>query len=213
MDFFMNIQNAILKGYINNINELVQNALSNGFTAKQIIDKGLIIGMEKVAVLFKRNEMYIPEVLISAKCMHLALDVLKPLLEKSNDNIARGSIAIGTVKGDLHDIGKNLVAMMLKGAGYEVKDLGVDQPAERFVKTVIEDGVKVLGLSCLLTTTMPQIPHVIRALEEANVRKKVKLIVGGAPITLSFAESVGADGYAADAGSAVGLVNQMMSSN
>jgi len=213
MDYVKQIQDAVFKGQIYKISGLVHGALDVGLSAKQIINKGLIAGMEKVAILFKKNEMYIPEVLISAKSMHLALEILRPILESSDKEKDVALVAIGTVKGDLHDIGKNLVVMMVKGAGYEVKDLGVDQPPEKFVSAVVDEGAKIVGLSCLLTTTMPQISEVLRAIEKANVREKVKVIVGGAPTSLSFAKSVGADGYAPDAGSAVDLIKNLMPPN
>lgn len=211
MDGMEQIQDAILNGQADKIVALVQSALARGASAKQIIDKGLIAGMEKVAGLFKKNEIYIPEVLISAKSMHLALDILKPILEESDKVNNMSLVAIGTVRGDMHDIGKNLVIMMLRGAGYQVKDLGVDQPPESFVKAAVEEGAQIIGLSCLLTTTMPEITEVIAALIRAEAREKIKVIVGGAPISSSFAKSAGADGYAPDAGSAVDLVKNILS--
>lgn len=211
MDDMEQIQDAVLKGQVDKIVALVQSELTRGTSAKKIIDNGLIAGMEKVAALFKKNEIYIPEVLVSAKSMHIALDVLKPILEESDKVNNMSLVAIGTVRGDMHDIGKNLVIMMLRGAGYQVKDLGVDQPPESFVTAAVEEGAQIIGLSCLLTTTMPKISEVIAALIRAEARKKVKVIVGGAPISASFAKSAGADGYAPDAGSAVDLVKNILS--
>jgi 5-methyltetrahydrofolate--homocysteine methyltransferase len=165
--------------------------------------------MNEVGRRFKNNEFYVPEVLIAARAMHAAMDVLKPLLAAS-DVQPVGTVVIGTVKGDLHDIGKNLVAMMLEGGGFNVIDLGVDVSPEKFLQAVREHKPNIVGLSALLTTTMPAMKTTIEALKEAGVRDQVKVIIGGAPVTQRFADEIGADGYAPDAASAVDVARQLL---
>ena len=209
MPDFQPIMDAVLQGRHKDIRDLVQKALDAGSAPMEIIDSGLIAGMNVVGRLFKADEMYIPEVLLCARTMHAGMDVLEPLL--AGDEIRKGKkIVFGTVKGDLHDIGKNLVGMMLRGVGYEVLDIGVDQPADRFVEAVKESGAPVVAMSALLTTTMPQMCVVIEKIKEHGLRDRVKIIVGGAPISEKFAESIGADGYAPDAGSAVDLLKRLL---
>jgi 5-methyltetrahydrofolate--homocysteine methyltransferase len=203
------IKDAILKGKFNDIARLVQQTLDAGESPDHIVGMGLIAGMTEVGVLFKNNEMYIPEVLVSARAMHAGMEVLKPLLEDTGMNRA-GSLVLGTVKGDLHDIGKNLVGMMFKGAGYDVFDIGIDQPAENFIEAVRQTEAQVMGMSALLTTTMTEMPRVIEALKESGLREKVHVIVGGAPVTADFASSIGADGYAPDAGSALDKAKELI---
>ncbi len=166
--------------------------------------------MNVVGEKFKKNEMYIPEVILAARCMKSSMEMLKPILAVKNVK-GLGTIVIGTVRGDLHDIGKNLVTMMLEGAGFEVVDLGVDVPEERFLEMVKERQPNILGLSALLTTTLPAMKEVIKTLEGSGLRDKVKVMVGGAPVTEEFAARIGADGYARDAGSAVDKAKELLS--
>jgi 5-methyltetrahydrofolate--homocysteine methyltransferase len=199
---------ALSKGSMDEVKDLTQKALKAGDSADKILKEGLIIAMDRIGVLFKNNEIYIPEVLIAARAMHAGLAVLKPILAKSNTPSA-AKIVIGTVKGDLHDIGKNLVGMMLEGAGFEVVDMGIDVPAEKFVQAAKENGAKVIGMSALLTTTMMQMKSTVEMLAKAGL-KGVKIVVGGAPVTAEFAKQIGADGYAPDAASAVGKVKELL---
>jgi len=203
------LADALIRGKRDEVAELTKAALEEGLSPKQILNEGLIAGMNVVGEKFKKNEFYVPEVLIAARAMHAALEILRPYLEKEGvEPIAK--VAIGTVKGDLHDIGKNLVIMMLRGAGFEVIDLGIDVPVEKFVEVARNDDIKVLGMSALLTTTMPMMKTVIDAIEDAGVRDKVKVIIGGAPVTQSYADEIGADGYAPDASSAVDKVKELL---
>jgi 5-methyltetrahydrofolate--homocysteine methyltransferase len=173
------------------------------------LKEGLIKAMDRIGVLFKNNEIYIPEVLIAARAMHAGLGVLKPILAKSNTSAA-AKIVIGTVKGDLHDIGKNLVGMMLEGAGFEVIDIGIDAPPEKFIQAAKDHKANVIGMSALLTTTMMQMKGTVEALQAAGLKGKVKTMVGGAPVTDEFARQIGADGYAADAASAVSKLKELL---
>jgi 5-methyltetrahydrofolate--homocysteine methyltransferase len=185
----------------------VQAALESGIPPKTILDEGMIAAMSEVGRLFEAGEFYVPEMLISARAMQTGLNVLKPHLKEANVQTA-GKIAIGTVKGDLHDIGKNLVAMMLEGAGFEILDLGADVSSEKFVAAA--DSVDVIALSALLTTTMPGMKTVITSLQAAGKRDKVKVIVGGAPVTQAYAELIQADGYASNASRAVTLTKALL---
>ncbi len=197
-----NVSEALQKGDAEKVRELVVQALEEKITPKEILEEGLIKGMNIIGVKFKNNEVYVPEVLIAARAMHAGMDVLKPkLVETGVKNI--GKVAIGTVKGDLHDIGKNLVKMMLEGAGFEVVDLGTDVSVEKFVEAVKEHQPNIIGMSALLTTTMVNMPEVIKALESAGLRDKVKIMIGGAPVTQNYAEQIGADSYSPDAATAV----------
>lgn len=201
---------ALINGKAPVVKELTDKALSEGEKPQDVLNKGLVAGMSVVGEKFKNNEFYVPEVLIAARAMKGAMEVLRPrLAETGVEPVAR--IAIGTVQGDLHDIGKNLVAMMLEGAGFDVLDMGVDVKPEKFIETIKDTGVKVLGLSALLTTTMPAMKDTIQALQEAGIRNNVKIIIGGAPVTQNFANEIGADGYAPDAASAVDTAKQMLS--
>ena len=196
------ISEALQRGDAKKVEELVKKALEEKLMPKDILENGLIKGMDIIGAKFKKNEVYVPEVLIAARAMHAGMSTLRPkLIESGVKNI--GSVAIGTVKGDLHDIGKNLVKMMLEGAGFEVIDLGVDVSADKFVEAVKEHKPNVIGMSALLTTTMVNMPEVIKALEAAGLREKVKIMIGGAPITQNYADQIGADGYSPDAASAV----------
>ena len=192
------LADAVIGGKRDDVAQITQAAVDEGVSAEQIINEGLIAGMSVVGTKFKNNEFYVPEVLIAARAMHAGMDIIKPLLAESGVE-PRGVVAIGTVKGDLHDIGKNLVAMMLEGGGYEVIDLEVDVSAEKFVEVVQDKGAQAIALSALLTTTMPAMKDTIDALSEAGVRDQVKVMIGGAPVTQNYADEIGADGYAADA--------------
>jgi len=200
---------ALSAGKMDEVKALTQKALDAGDSPDKILKEGLIKAMDRIGVLFKNNEIYIPEVLIAARAMHAGLAVLKPILAKSNTPSA-AKIVIGTVKGDLHDIGKNLVGMMLEGAGFEVVDMGIDVPAEKFVQAAKEHKANVIGMSALLTTTMMQMKATVEALQAAGLKGKVKIMVGGAPLTEEFAKQIGADGYAPDAASAVNKLKELM---
>jgi len=196
------ISEALQRGKADKLSELVKQALAEGIAPKNILEEGLIHGMSIIGKKFKKNEVYVPEVLIAARAMHAGMDILRPkLAETGVKNI--GKVAIGTVKGDLHDIGKNLVKMMLEGAGFEVIDLGTDISSDKFVDAVKEHKPNIIGMSALLTTTMVNMVEVIKALDVAGLRDKVKIMVGGAPITQNYADQIGADGYSPDASSAV----------
>lgn len=200
---------ALSQGKMNEVKELTQEALDNGETAEIILKDGLIHAMDQVGSKFKSGEIYIPEVLIAARAMHAGMAILKPILSKSI-GIMAGKVIIGTVKGDLHDIGKNLVIMMLEGGGFEVVDLGIDVPAPKFIEAIQTHHPQVVGLSALLTTTMTEMKNTLQAIEWAGLKEKVKTIVGGAPVTEKFARDIGADGYAPDAASAVDLVRSLL---
>jgi len=197
-----NVSEALQRGDAKKVEELVKQALEENLLPKDILENGLIKGMDIIGAKFKKNEVYVPEVLIAARAMHTGMSILRPkLAETGVKNL--GTVAIGTVKGDLHDIGKNLVKMMLEGAGFEVIDLGVDVTTEKFVEAVKEHKPNIIGMSALLTTTMVNMPEVIKALEAAGLRDKVKIMIGGAPITQNYADQIGADSYSPDAASAV----------
>jgi 5-methyltetrahydrofolate--homocysteine methyltransferase len=188
--------------------ELVQKALDEGMDPGEVLKGGLIAGMDEVGRDFKAGDLFVPEVLIAANAMHAGMNVLRPLLTES-DAMGAGKYVIGTVAGDLHDIGKNLVKMMLEGAGFEVIDLGTDVKPQDFVNAVREHQPNLLGMSALLTTTMVNMKATIEALEEAGLRDGLKIMIGGAPVTAQFAEEVGADAFAADAAMAVDVARQM----
>lgn len=196
------VSEALQRGKADKVSKLVKQALNEGITPKNILEEGLIHGMSIIGKKFKKNEVYVPEVLIAARAMHAGMDVLKPkLIETGVKNI--GKVVMGTVQGDLHDIGKNLVEMMLEGAGFEVIDLGTDISTDKFVEAVKEHKPNIIGMSALLTTTMVNMVEVIKALDAAGLRDKVKIMVGGAPITQNYADQIEADGYSPDASSAV----------
>jgi 5-methyltetrahydrofolate--homocysteine methyltransferase len=200
---------ALSAGKMDEVKALTQKALDAGDPPEKVLKEGLIKAMDRIGVQFKNSEIYIPEVLIAARAMHAGLGILKPILAKSNA-APSAKIVLGTVKGDLHDIGKNLVGMMLEGAGFEVIDVGIDAPAEKFVQVAKEKGAQVIGMSALLTTTMMQMKTTVEALQAAGLKEKVKIVVGGAPVTDEFARQIGADGYAPDAASAVGTVKKVL---
>lgn len=198
---------AVIKGDQSSAVEITRAALKEGTAAKDVLEEGLIAGMDVVGARFKKNEIYIPEVLIAARAMKMAMEILEPELIKAGVEPV-GKFLIATVQGDLHDIGKNLVAMMLKGAGFEVIDLGVDVSPEKFVEQVKTKSVQIVGMSALLTTTMPGMEKTIKALKKAGVSAKV--MIGGAPVTQGYADKIGADGYAPDAASAVDMAKSLV---
>lgn len=200
---------ALSQGKMEEVTKLVQEGSKDGESPETILNDGLIQAMDRVGAKFKRGEIYIPEVLIAARAMHAGLAVLKPILSQSTYTRA-GKVLIGTVKGDLHDIGKNLVLMMLEGGGFEVGDLGIDVPAQKFIEAIYTQQPQVVGMSALLTTTLMEMKNTIQAIEKAGLRKKIKIIVGGAPVNENFAKEIGADGYASDAASAVDLVKSLI---
>ncbi|MGE5528529.1 MAG: corrinoid protein [Patescibacteria group bacterium] len=200
---------ALIAGNAPKVKEITEAAIAEGLHPATIVNEGLIAGMSVIGQRFKNNEIYVPEVLIAARAMHAGLNLLKPLLaEKKVQPLAR--IALGTVKGDLHDIGKNLVGMMLEGAGFEVIDLGIDVSPDKFVEAIKTQRPSHLAMSALLTTTMPSMKDTIEALKAAGLRDKVKVMIGGAPVTQNYADQIGADGYAPDAASAVELAKSLM---
>jgi len=206
-DYLKKIKDAVVKGRHNEIEDLVREAVKCGINLDTIINEALIAAMDVVGHMFGQGQIYVPEMLVSAMTMKKGLEVIKPLL-KGKETKPKGTILMGTVKGDLHDIGKNLVIMMLEGAGFSVIDLGVDLDVEKVVEEVERIKPDVLGLSALLTTTMPEMKKVIDALEAKGLRDTVKVMVGGAPVDAKFAEKIGADGYGKDAAEAVQLAKK-----
>jgi len=200
---------ALSQGKMDDVKRMAENALDAGESADAVLKQGLIPAMDRVGARFKNGDIYIPEVLIAARAMHAGLAVLKPILSKSTTSMS-GKVVIGTVKGDLHDIGKNLVIMMLEGGGFEVVDLGIDVSAEKFVEAIKTYQPQVLGMSALLTTTLKEMNNIMRTIETAGLRNQVKTIIGGAPLTERLAKEMGADGYAPDAASAVDVVRQLI---
>ena len=208
-DVLVQISNAVIEGRVKDIQGLTNTALGEGLTAKDVLDNGLMPGMDEVGTQFKKGKKFVPEMLLSARTMQRSLDILKPLLVKAGAKMM-GKAVIGTVKGDLHDIGKNLVGMMLEGSGFEVVDLGKDVPPEKFVDAVKAQKPDVVGMSALLTTTMRAMGHTITMLKEAGLRDSVKIMVGGAPVTPDFAKQIGADAYASNAPAAADLAKKFV---
>lgn len=204
------IAGRLYEGNKDQVTVLVKQALEQGEAPGEILNNGLIKGMDRVGQDFKDGELFVPEVLIAARAMHAGMDVLRPLLAES-DRPGVGKYVIGTVKGDLHDIGKNLVKMMMEGAGFEIIDLGADVAPESFVEAVKEHKANFIGMSALLTTTMTQMKATIEALEKEGLRSSVKVMVGGAPLTATFADQIGADAYAPDAATAVDVARSLLS--
>jgi 5-methyltetrahydrofolate--homocysteine methyltransferase len=200
---------GISQGKMDEVKKLTLEGLEAGEKAETILKEGLLPAMERVGIQFKNNEIYIPEVLIAARAMHAGMGILKPILSKSTSSQSV-KIIVGTVKGDLHDIGKNLVVMMLEGAGFDVIDLGIDVAPEKFSEAIRKHQPQVVGMSALLTTTMREMKGTIETLQEAGLRSRVKVMIGGAPVTERFAKEVGADGYAPDAASAVDCVKGLL---
>jgi 5-methyltetrahydrofolate--homocysteine methyltransferase len=209
VDILEEIAIGVEKGDSNSVHALTEKALTQNISVGEILNNGLVAGMDVIGEKFKNNEVFIPEVLISAKAMKAGMELIKPLLAKANVE-SKGKVVIGTVKGDLHDIGKRIVAMLLEGAGFEVTDLGVDVSKEKFLEFVEKERADILGMSALLTTTMTYMKEVIEAVENANLKQDVRVIIGGAPITHSYAEEIKADGYAPDAASAIDLVKDLL---
>ena len=203
------IYNAILDGDVSGAQEGVEAALAVNTKPEAILSEGMISAMREVGKRFEEGDYYVPEMLVAARAMQSALALLKPALVAS-DVKATGTVAIGTVKGDLHDIGKNLVKLMLEGAGFEVQDLGVDVSPQKFVEAISSGNVDILALSALLTTTMPHMQTTIEAIEQVGLRDKVKIIIGGAPVTQDYANRIGADGFSADASSVPSLVQSLL---
>jgi 5-methyltetrahydrofolate--homocysteine methyltransferase len=203
------ITEALINGDGEKLTELVQRALDSNVSAKEILHNALIAGMDIIGEKMEIGDMFIPEVLMSAQAMKQSLGVLKPLLSEE-DSAGVGKVVIGTVKGDIHDIGKNLVSMMLEATGFKVFDMGVDVDPGVFVEVVRANRPNIVALSALLTTTMPMMRQTIKEIEESGLRTSVKIIVGGAPVSQSFADEIGADGYAADAGSASKLAKSIL---
>jgi len=204
------MQTDLYGGDMDAVKAATRKAIDDGMSPKEILDNGLIAGMDVVGRDFKTGDLFIPEVLLSARAMHAGLEILRPLLVESGVR-AQGKLVIGTVAGDLHDIGKNLVSMMFQGAGFEVVDLGNDVMPEKFVESIRAENADLVGMSALLTTTMPAMITTIEAINQAGLRGKVKVLIGGAPVTAQYAEDIGADSFAPDAGAAVDVARELLS--
>lgn len=204
------IRNAVVKGSVSAVTGSIDQALADGFDANTILNDALMPAMSTVGDMFECGEAFIPEMLIAGRAMQAGLALLKPLLVEDRQE-SLGTVAIGTVQGDLHDIGKNLVSMMLEGAGFTVKDLGTSVTPDKFI-TAAQSGAHILALSAMLTTTMPAMERTIKALDEAGLRTHIKVIIGGAPVTQAYADLIGADGYSPDASSAVRLAKRLAGS-
>ena len=200
---------AVLEGDSDAVSGLIDMGLEEGKTAKELLDNGLVVGMDEVGVRFKRGDMFVPEVLMSAEAMKTGMGPLRPLLAEAEEEML-GTIVLGTVEGDLHDIGKNLVGMMCEGAGFEIKDIGTDVAPEAFVDAVKTFEPDVVGMSAMLTTTMRAMGHTIKAIEEAGLRDQVKIMVGGAPVDKEFADAIGADGYGSNAAHGAEVAQQLV---
>lgn len=209
LEIYKKISEELISGNLPEVSSLCGQALKSGASAQEVMDQGLFPAMDIVGQKMKTGEMFIPEVLRSAKAMQAGLEVLKKTLTSGDASVDKGIVVIGTVQGDMHDIGKNLVTMLLEGAGFKVVDLGVDVKPEQFVAAVNDHGAVLVGLSALLTTTMPKMGETVRALTEAGLRDKVKIMAGGAPVTQKFVDEIGADGYGADAASAVAKAKEL----
>ncbi len=209
MSVLKEIGESVLAYQPKKVEELTQRALDEGKSASELLNDGLIPAMDEVGKKYEAGEIYVPEMLMAAKAMKAALAILRPILAETGVE-AKGKVVIGTVEGDLHDIGQNLVSIMLEGAGYEVNNLGIDNTKDVFVEAVKETEPDVVAMSALLTTTMIQMPEVIEALKSSGLRDGVKIIIGGAPVTQEYADQIGADGYAKDAAAAVTLVRGLL---
>ncbi len=203
------IKKAIFRGDATTVADGVKENLEVGQGPEEILNEALVPPMIEVGDMYERGEVYVPEMLVAAHAMKAGMEILRPELVKAGVQ-PLGMVSLGTVQGDIHDIGKNLVVMMLEGAGFEVLDLGIDVPTEKFIEAV-QGGIDILGMSGLLTTTIPAMPKVIKALEDAGVRDQVKIMVGGAPVTEAYKQEIGADGYAPDAASAVRVAKELLS--
>ena len=209
MEILKRIASELELGEEEKVAELTHAAIQEGLPAREILDEGLIAGMNVVGAKFRAHEIFLPEVLLAAKAMYAGLDELKPLLLKEKVP-PRGKVVIGTVQGDLHDIGKNLVGIMLRGAGFEIIDLGKDVSPERFVEAAQESGATVIGMSALLTTTMPVMKEVVAMLKREGLAKRIRTVVGGAPVSAEYAREIGADAYAYDGANAVEQVQALL---
>ena len=203
------IADAVKAGRAKVVKQLVTEAVEQGATADQILNQALVVGMMELGELFKNNEVYVPEVLIAARAMKAGMAIIKPMMLEQEIPML-GTVAIGTVKGDLHDIGKNLVGMMLEGSGFTVVDLGVDVGPEQYVDAIKNQGAQIVAMSALLTTTMLSMKEIIDAITAAGLRDQVKVMIGGAPVTKEFADEIGADGYSIDAASAAELAKKLI---
>ena len=203
------IATAILEGDSDSVPGLVQKGLDEGMRAKALLDNGLVVGMDEVGVRFKRGDMFVPEVLMSAEAMKSGMFLLRPILAEAGEEML-GTIVLGTVEGDLHDIGKNLVGMMCEGGGFEVVNLGFDVPPEKFIEAIKEYQPQIVGMSALLTTTMRSMGHTIKAIAEAGLRDQIKIMVGGAPVDAEFADRIGADGYGSNGPAAADLAKKFV---
>ncbi|MFC1743774.1 B12-binding domain-containing protein [Candidatus Riflebacteria bacterium] len=212
MEILEQISEFLQQGEDEKVLELTKKAIDQKISPEQILNRGLLAGMDVIGEQFKKHEIFLPDVLLAAKAMHAGMEPLKPILIKEGIP-SLGKVVLGTVKGDLHDIGKNLVGIMLKGAGYEIVDLGKDVAPEKFVETAIAENAQVIGLSTLLTTTMPMMKKTIEVLKEKSTDGKIKTIVGGAPISKEFAAEIGADAYGYDAANAVETVKKLFEGN
>ena len=210
MDILQEIAENVRYGETSRVSELVQKGLDDGLSWEVLLSKGLFKGMEVVGELMREEEVFIPEVLMAAKAMTAGQKLLEPLLVSTGGGKSMGKVVLGTVKGDVHNLGKDLVGVMLKGAGFEVIDLSVDVPAEKFVDVVISEKARLVGMSALLTVTMPQMRTTIETLQEAGLKGQVKTIIGGACVTQRYADEIGADGYADNAGAAVKKAKELL---
>ena len=209
MDVLERLAKEIYNGNAEAVVALTKEALDTGLSPEEILNQGMIAGMDAVGRDFRDGILFVPEVLIAARAMHAGMGILRPLLTEVESH-SKGTVVLGTVRGDLHDIGKNLVGMMMEGAGFQVVDLGTDVPPEKFVEAAKAHNAKIVGMSALLTTTMTEMPNVIAALKEAGLRGAVKVMVGGAPVTQRFADEIGADGYAPNASAAVEKARELL---
>lgn len=208
-EIFERLSTAVLEGDAEKSHKLVERGLNQGLSPKEILDNGLIVGMDEVGARFKRGDMFVPEVLMSADAMAAGMEILRPLLIESGVEML-GKIVMGTVKGDLHDIGKNLVSMLCEGAGFEIIDIGFNAEPEKFIDAIKQHQPQVVGMSAMLTTTMRAMGQTIKAIEEAGLRDKVKIMVGGAPVDKDFADVINADGYGSNAPSGADLAKQLV---
>jgi len=209
-DIILNLKKEILRGEVAKIKELVKTAIDQGLAPLEILEKALRPAMEEVGKKFENLEIFLPDMMKAAEAMKAGTEILRPYLGSGNGDIKKGLILLGTVEGDVHEIGKNIVRIMLEGVGFKVIDLGYDVPVLTFVEKVKELNPDILGMSALMTTTMVHMPRVIKALQERDLKKKVKVIVGGAPVLPDWAEKIGADGYGENAGEAVNLVRRLV---
>lgn len=209
MSLLQEIAVKVEEGRQNDVKSLVESCIAGGIPVADILNNGLIAGMNSIGIRFRMNEVFVPEVLVAARAMKAGLEIIRPVLLREKVQ-SRGTIVMGTVLGDLHDIGKNIVCYMLEGAGYDVVDIGIDAPGERFIQAAKESGAQIIGLSSLLSTTMPYMKNVMDSVCGSDIAGSVKVMIGGAPVTQSFADEIGAHGYAPDAASAVDVVRTLL---